>query len=85
MSLPTGNNHAAVETRYDVDIQLNKIAEALKSTPIIGKAILIDEPMNAVIKAVSVVISNIIFVGGFIWWSDMSDNCTTWIEWLNNL
>jgi hypothetical protein len=47
-----------------VESQLNIIAFELSSIPITGNAILIDEPIKAVINAVSVVISRINLAGG---------------------
>lgn len=62
--LPKGTRHMAVAKRYDVTIQLSRIAFASNSLPMDGSAMLIDDDMKVIRKEAWVVIARatILFV-----------------------
>jgi len=60
-ALPNGSRNSAAVSRYDVATQLNSTALIENSLPIEGRAILIEEPIKGVRKALKVAISKTVF------------------------
>jgi hypothetical protein len=57
-SLPNGTSEMAAAKRYAVATQLNNTASVWNSLPMTGNAMLIDEPMNGVMKELREAIIN---------------------------